>query len=74
MSEIVYGEYTKCQLDQLYSQRHRIEGYDSYLKRWPDESAAARAMLDVELDVAYGDSKAETYDVFPAGDAAPIQV
>jgi arylformamidase len=74
MTEIVYGGYTKDQLDQLYSQRNRIEGYDDYLKRWPDESAAARETLGAELDVAYGDGEAETYDVFPAGDGAPIQV
>ena len=74
MSEIVYGGYTKDQLDQLYSQRHRIDGYDGYLKRWPDESAAARETLGAELDVAYGDGEAETYDVFPAGDGAPIQM
>lgn len=74
MSEIVYGEYTKDQLDQLYSQRQRIEGYDGYLKRWPAESAAARETLGTVLDVAYGAGSAETYDVFPAGDGAPIQV
>ncbi len=74
MSSAVYGGYTKDQLDQLYSQRHRIDGYDGYLERWPVESAAARESLDVVLDVRYGADAAETYDVFRAGDGVPIQV
>lgn len=74
MSAAVYRGYTKGELDQLYSQRHRIEGYDRYLERWPAESAAARAALDTVLDVSYGPNDAETYDVFRADPGAPIQV
>ncbi|MEQ8248735.1 MAG: alpha/beta hydrolase [Alphaproteobacteria bacterium] len=74
MSDAIYRGHTKDELDQLYSQRHRIDGYDGYLKRWPAESAAARASLDTVLDVRYGPNDAETYDVFRAGPSAPVQV
>lgn len=74
MSGAVYRGYTKDELDTLYSHRHRIEGYDGYLKRWPAESAEARKTLDLVADVAYGTDPAQTYDVFRAGNGAPIQV
>lgn len=74
MNTAVYRGFTKDELDTLYAHRHRIEGYDDYFERWPAESAAARESLDMVADVAYGDYPAETYDVFRAGDRAPIQV
>jgi len=74
MSDAVYGGFTKAQLDELYSHRHRIKGYDDYRLRWIEESEAARKTLDTVLDVAYGAAVAETYDVFQGGVGTPIQV
>ena len=70
----VYRGYRAAELELLYSHRHRIEGYDGYLERWPRESAAARERLEVVPDVAYGPRAAERYDVFPAGPGAPVHV
>ncbi len=74
MSDALYGGFTKAQLDELYSHRHRIKGYDDYRLRWIEESEAARKTLDTVLDVAYGAAVAETYDVFQGGVGTPIQV
>ena len=72
--EAVYRGYRRVELEKLYSHRHRIEGYDGYLERWPRESAAARERLEVIPDLAYGKRAAESCDVFPAGPGAPVQV
>ena len=70
----VYRGYRAAELELLYSHRHRIEGYDAYLERWPRESAAARERLEMVPDVAYGQRAGERYDVFPAGPGAPVHV
>ena len=72
--DAVYRGYSPGELERLYSHRHRIEGYDDYLERWPRESAAAREHLATVADVAYGSRAAESYDVFPAGPGAPVLV
>ena len=72
--DAVYRGYRRAELERLYSHRHRIEGYDGYLERWPRESAAARARLEMIPDVGYGSREAERYDVFPAGSGAPVHV
>ena len=72
--ETVYRGYRHDELELLYSHRHRIEGYDGYLERWPRESAAARERLEIVPDVAYGGRASERYDVFPAGPGAPVHV
>ena len=72
--EAVYRGYRRFELEKLYSHRHRIDGYDGYLERWPRESAAARTRLEVIPDLAYGNRAAETCSVFPAGPGAPVQV
>jgi len=74
MSGAVYRGYTKGELETLYSHRHRIEGYDGYLERWPAESASARETPDLVRDVVYGASEAETYDVFRGPTGSPVQV
>ncbi len=74
MGGTLYRGYNKAQLEELYSHRHRIEGYDSYFERWPAESAKARETLDFVADVAYGPGEAETYDVFRGPEGSPIQV
>ena len=72
--DAVYRGYRRSELERLYSHRHRIEGYDGYLERWPRESAAAREHLEMLPDVACGSRAAERYDVFPARPGAPVLV
>ena len=72
--DAVYRGYRRAELELLYSHRHRIEGYDGYLERWPGESAAVRERLEMVPDVAYGSGAAERYDVFPAASGAPVHV
>ena len=43
LSGSIYRDYDQAALDDQYTARPRIPDYDSYLERWPRESAAARA-------------------------------
>ena len=72
--DALYRGYRRGELERLYSHRHRIEGYDGYLERWPRESAAAREHLKMLPDIACGSRAAERYDVFPARPGAPVLV
>lgn len=56
-------------LEQQYDNRARVPEHPEILGRWAEASALARGRMTCELDVPYGDSPAETLDVFPA--AAP---
>jgi arylformamidase len=46
----------------------------AYNDRFVRESVAARADFAMEADIAYGESAAETLDLFPAGAGAPLAV
>ncbi len=71
----VYLGYTKDELDAQYNNRRRIPQFLSYFESWTKWSAATRAALPCQVDVAYGPSPAETLDIFPAATPnAPIQV
>ena len=74
MSAPVYHGYSVSALESLYSHRHRIDGYDGYLERWPSESGRALERFEVLSDLAYGPHPLERYDAFPAGPAAPVLV
>ena len=74
MSAPVYRGYNVAALETLYSHRHRIEGYDGYLERWPSESGRALEQFEALSDLVYGPHPLERYDAFPAGPAAPILV
>ncbi len=74
MSETLYRGFSRTELEAFYSHGNRIENYDSYLLRWPEQSAEVRDALLCECDVPYGPNAAETYDVFPAGSGSPIHV
>ena len=67
----VYRDYDQAALDDQYTARPRIPNYDSYLERWPRDSAAVRARGQHVADVAYGDDPRETYDVFLPTAAGP---
>ena len=56
-------------LDRQYNNRARVPEHPEILARWAEASAMARSRMTRVLDLPYGDSAAQTLDVFPA--AAP---
>ena len=62
-------------LDAQYNPRTAVPDHARIFERWGRESAAAREGLPCLLDLPYGDTAAETLDVFPAArGGAPILV
>ena len=74
MASPVYFGYTAAELEALYSHRHRIDGYDGYLERWPGDSARVRNRMRHRSDMTYGPHPLERYDAFPATADAPVLV
>lgn len=60
--------YDPAWLDRMYNNRARVPGHPAYFARWAAESAAARAALQCQADLRYGDEPGEVLDVF----AAPV--
>jgi arylformamidase len=62
-------------LDAQYNNRARIPEHASIFARWGRGSEVARDRSACHLNIAYGGSKAETLDVFPAAQpGAPVLV
>lgn len=62
-------------IDRAYANQPYIPGADTFSARWASAAAAFRARQKGELDVAYGVSKRETYDLFlPQGTPAGLAV
>jgi arylformamidase len=62
-------------LEREYSPRLLVADLQSYVDRYAELSAAARATLAVERDIAYGPTAQETLDFFPAASpGAPVHV
>ena len=55
-----------AELDRQYNARAAVPDHPDYLLRWERRSAATRKQLRCELNHYYGNSKAETLDIFPA--------
>jgi arylformamidase len=56
--------------ESMFNNRAAVPEYQSYFDRWASKSETARRLLDVELDVPYGDGRMETMDIFrPRGEA-----
>lgn len=63
------------ELEREYSPRLLVEDLQPYIDRYTELSAAARASLAVERGVAYGPTKDEVLDFFPApSPGAPVHV
>jgi len=61
--------------DAQYNNRARVADAPQILATWADRSAAARAALACELDIAYGPDPGERLDLFPAATPdAPVLV
>ncbi|MGE5114999.1 MAG: alpha/beta hydrolase [Betaproteobacteria bacterium] len=62
-------------LDAQYNPRAAVPDHARFFERWRLDSARAREQADCLLDLAYGDTSAETLDVFrAAAPGAPILV
>ena len=62
-------------LEREYSPRLLVHDLQGYLERYAELSAAARAALPVERDIAYGPTADEVLDLFPPASAgAPVHV
>ena len=60
-------------LDSMYNNRLLVPGHPAHLASWAERSLEARSQRACELDLPYGDTAAETLDVFPAGGPRPVQ-
>lgn len=61
--------------DRMYNNRELVPDHARYLARWAEDSARVRREQSCTLDIAYGDTPAETLDVFPAQSGArPVPV
>jgi len=70
----VFRDYDQAELDRQLNLRARWPEHPQYFERWATDSAAARARVGGDLDVAYGTDPSETLDFFPArgGTPAPL--
>ena len=70
-----WRSYSQEELDDQYNQNSLVADNSGFKQRKIDLSAAARAELDCILDVAYGPTKSEVLDIFPAPvKGAPINI
>ena len=72
---MTWRELPRDELEREYSPRLLVPDLQPYLERYAKLSAAARATLAVERDIAYGPTKDEVLDFFPAASpGAPVHV
>jgi arylformamidase len=75
MAGAVWRDYDQAALDAQYNNRKRFPDHVDRFKAWAQWSAAARAALAGDLDLAFGGHPSERLDVFPAAQAgAPLYV
>jgi arylformamidase len=53
-------------LDRMYNNRALVPEHAAHFSRWAEESAQARRTQPCTLDLAYGESRGETLDIFPS--------
>jgi arylformamidase len=70
----LYRDFTtQPQIDEQYDVEKSVPDFTVYARHYIDESKLARHRLKCELDVAYGPTRDEHVDIFPAyGRNAPI--
>ena len=73
MSDAVFLHYDRAALDAQYDNRAKVADAAGHIARYQRLSEQARRDLECSLDVPFGPSPAETVDVFPAGDGAPVR-
>jgi arylformamidase len=73
----VFGPYDQTQLDLQFNNRARVPDHPTYLARYPEASARARAVLGGRLDLAYGPGPRQKLDLFmpsASGRRVPVLV
>ena len=70
----VFLDYDQETLDAQLNLRARWPEHREYFRRWAEDSAAARARLPAQLDLAYGPTPGQTLDLFrpETGSPAPL--
>jgi arylformamidase len=53
-------------LDRMYNNRALVPEHAAHFSRWAEDSALARRSQPCTLDLAYGESRGETLDIFPS--------
>ena len=72
---LVYGTYTKAELDAQYDTSLPVGGNSApALERFTRESERVRAELPYEVNLRYGEHERETIDYFPGPPGAPLFV
>lgn len=66
MSEIVWGNFTKEELDRQYDQSSLVPNVPEILEQNAADSARIREELECILNVSYGPTVLERLDIFPA--------
>lgn len=61
----VFRDYDQAALDRELNLRARWPDHPQFFERWARDSAAVRARLPGQLDLAYGETPAERLDLFP---------
>jgi arylformamidase len=75
VSDVVYGAYTRRELDEQYDTSLPAGGdVQPYFERFEAESAKARAELPFETNLRYGRHGRELFDYLPAKRGAPLFV
>lgn len=64
MSTPVFQTYDRAALDAEYDNRAKVSDFAAYIDAYEKQSADARQLLACQLNVKYGQSDAETLDVF----------
>ncbi|MGE0725039.1 MAG: alpha/beta hydrolase [Alphaproteobacteria bacterium] len=71
----VFREYDQAALDRQYNAREAVPDHPAVIARWDRAGAGVRDRFRGEIDLAYGDDRLETLDVFPAaGSRSPVLV
>lgn len=70
----VYRDMDQQTLEREYNARASVSDFDAEMRRYRALSNQAYARCRVIRDLPYGDHPDERFDLFPAGDGAPVLV
>ena len=75
MKDIVWGNYTKDELDRQYDQSTLVSNTSELMEVNARDSASIRTEIDCIQGVSYGPTVMERLDIFPAREkSAPVVI
>ena len=74
MTGIVYGNYMQDQLDAQYNLRALTPEFQQFLDGWRKETEKIQSRIPSFRNIPYGDSPAETLDIYPVRSLVPAPV